>query len=268
MSSNTHPRRMTLTAENVTVRAQGCVIVKDASVTLGPGELVGLIGPNGAGKSTLLRALVGVAKRSAGEIRINGQAVRSLSTTERARALAYLPQERRVEWRLSAHAVVMLGRFPHRRGFGAPSRNCAAAVDRALDLVGASALATRSAAVLSGGELTRVLLARALAVEAPLLLADEPIAGLDPYHQIHVMEILKRAAGKGVGVMAVLHDLALAARFMDRLILLHHGEVVDCGAPAQVLTEKNLAQVYHVSALRGGEDHDTYLLPWLRLPDD
>ena len=132
-------------------------------------------------------------------------------------------------------------------------------MDRALNLVDADSFASRSAAVLSGGERTRVLLARALAVEAPLLLVDEPIAGLDPYHQLHVMEILKNAADEGAGVLAVLHDLTLAARFMDRLILLHQGEVVDSGTPDEVLTEENLERVYQVSAVNavnsGGPIH-------------
>jgi len=257
-----------LNAESITVSAQRRTIVNRASVDVNAGELVGLIGPNGAGKSTLLRAIVGVIRRDSGAVRIGGQAVETLSNMERARALSYLPQDRRIEWHLPSRAVVMLGRFPHQRGFGAPSQACEVAVDRALELVGAAELTSRSAAVLSGGELTRVLLARALAVEAPLLLADEPIAGLDPYHQLEVMEILKRTASEGAGVLAVLHDLTLAARFMDRLILLDGGEVVDCGAPGEVLTEENLARVYHIAALRAEGSGGEYLVPWTRLPHD
>ena len=131
--------------------------------------------------------------------------------------------------------------------------------------VGATELADRSATVLSGGERTRVLLARALAVEAPLLLADEPIAELDPYHQLDVMEILRATAHNGAGVLAVLHDLALAMRFMDRVVLMHEGIVVANGAPADVLTDENLEQVYRITARRGSADGMRYVLPWSRV---
>ena len=129
----------------------------------------------------------------------------------------------------------------------------------------AAALADRDATVLSGGELTRVLLARALAVEAPLLLVDEPVTGLDPYHQLHVMEILRDTARQGTGVLAVLHDLTLAMRFMDRIVLLHEGRVIANGSPAEVLTAQNLERVYRIRAVRGGADDEPFLLPWSRL---
>ena len=137
----------------------------------------------------------------------------------------------------------MLGRFPYRHGFGPPAPECEAAVDRALAAVEAASFAQRSVTSLSGGERARILLARALAVEAPLLMADEPIAELDPYHQIHVMEILRDKASEGSGVLAVLHDLTLAARFMDRLILIDQGQVVAEGRPDQVLSDANLQTV-------------------------
>jgi len=254
-----------LTVRAITVEARHGFILNRVSLDLAPGELVGLIGPNGAGKSTLLRAIVGAVRIQAGDVRLEGRPIDDIPASGRARAMAYLPQERHVEWHLPSRAVVMLGRFPHRRSFGRPSPECEAAVDRALDLVEADSFASRSAAVLSGGERTRVLLARALAVEAPLLLVDEPIAGLDPYHQLHVMEILKNAAAEGAGVLAVLHDLTLAARFMDRLILLHQGEVVDSGTPDDVLTEENLERVYQVSAVNAGNSGDRYILPWRRI---
>jgi len=131
--------------------------------------------------------------------------------------------------------------------------------------VDATDLADRSATVLSGGERTRVLLARALAVEAPLLLADEPIAGLDPFHQLDVMEILRTTARRGAGVLAVLHDLALAMRFMDRVVLMHEGAVVANGAPRDVLSDENLERVYRITARRGSADGAPYLLPWSRV---
>lgn len=256
---------MKLTAEQITVRAQQRTILDNASVTLEPGELVGLIGPNGAGKSTLLRSIIGSLPYSNGRVDLDGTPIVTLTARQRARALAYLPQDRHVEWPLPSRAVVALGRYPHTSGVGPAQPADSEAVDRAMAAVDAAELAQRSATVLSGGELTRVLLARALAVEAPLLLADEPIAGLDPFHQLHVMEILRTTAHGGAGVLAVLHDLALAMRFMDRVVLMHEGAVVANGAPRDVLSDENLERVYRITARRGSADGTPYLLPWSRV---
>lgn len=256
---------MKLTAEKITVRAQQRTILDNASVTLEPGELVGLIGPNGAGKSTLLRSIIGSQPYTTGRICLDGTPISALTTRQRARALAYLPQDRHVEWPLPSRAVVALGRYPHASGIAPPQSADSDAIDRAMAAVDATELADRSATVLSGGERTRVLLARALAVEAPLLLADEPIAGLDPFHQLDVMEILRTTAHRGAGVLAVLHDLPLAMRFMDRVVLMHEGAIIANGAPNDVLTDENLERVYRVTARRGCADGTPYLLPWSRL---
>ena len=238
---------MKLEARNITVTARGRAIVDDADLSVEPGELVGLIGPNGAGKSTLLRALLGITSRDAGSVTLDGQDFCALPAPARARAIAFLPQDRRVEWRLTAHDVVMLGRYPHQAGFGGPTPADREAVARAISAVEGEALLDRPISVLSGGERTRILLARALAVEAPLLLADEPIAALDPYHQLHVMEILQARARSGAGVLAVIHDLTLASRFMDRLILMNDGRIIASGPPTAVLTPQNLAQTYRIT---------------------
>ena len=238
---------MKLEARNVTVTARGRAIVNDAGLSLAPGELVGLIGPNGAGKSTLLRSLLGISPRDAGSVTLDGQDFGAMPAPARARAIAFLPQDRRVEWRLTAHDVVMLGRYPHQAGFGGPTPADREAVARAISAVEGEALLDRPISVLSGGERTRILLARALAVEAPLLLADEPIAALDPYHQLHVMEILQARARSGAGVLAVIHDLTLASRFMDRLILMNAGRIIANGPPTAVLTPQNLAQTYRIT---------------------
>jgi len=256
---------MRLKVSNLTVQVRDYRIVDDLSLTLDQGELVGLIGPNGAGKSTLLRTVIGACRRAGGDIIVGRESVERMSGTDRARALAYLPQERHVEWQLPARAVVMLGRFPYRQGFGPPAAECEAAVDRALNAVDAAEFAHRSVKSLSGGERARVLLARALAVEAPLLMADEPIAELDPYHQIHVMEILRSRAREGTGVLAVLHDLTLAARFMDRLILMDRGRVVAEGRPDDVLSNANLENVYRVTALKETTADGSFVLPWQRI---
>lgn len=238
---------MKLEAKSVSVSIRSRELVSRASLHISGGELVGLIGPNGAGKSTLLRAMLGITERSAGDILLEGKDFLALPGSERARAVAFLPQERRVEWRLPAHDIVMLGRYPHQTGFGGPTPEDRAAVDRALEAVDGNGLRDRPVAVLSGGERTRILLARALAVEAPLLLVDEPIAALDPYHQLHVMEILRERARNGCGVLAVIHDLALAERFMDRLVLMDSGRIVADAAPASVLTPERLATVYRIA---------------------
>jgi iron complex transport system ATP-binding protein len=253
-----------LEAKNITVDVKNGRIVADAALSIATGEMVGLIGPNGAGKSTLLRAVLGLRERSAGTVTLDGADFLTMPPRAKARAVAFLPQERHVEWRLQAHDVVMLGRYPHRAGFGGPTANDLAAVTQALESVDGAELGDRPVEVLSGGERTRVLLARALAVEAPLLLVDEPIAALDPYHQLHVMEILRQRAHSGGGVLAVIHDLALASRFMDRLILMNAGSIVAEGVPADVLTPERLAAVYRIDTLSGASDGRSWLLPWTR----
>ncbi|MDP3493456.1 MAG: ABC transporter ATP-binding protein [Hyphomonadaceae bacterium] len=238
---------MKLEGKGISVEIRERELVSGASLHLSGGELVGLIGPNGAGKSTLLRAMLGIRDTSAGEVLLDSKAFLSLPARERARYVAFLPQERRVEWRLPAYDIVMLGRYPHQATFGSASSEDRAAVNRALDAVDGHELRDRPVAVLSGGERTRILLARALAVEAPLLLVDEPTAALDPYHQLHVMEILRDRARSGAGVLAVMHDLALAERFMDRLIVMNSGSIVADGPPRSVLTPELLASVYRIA---------------------
>lgn len=255
---------MRLEARDITVTIKGCRIVDGASMALNSGELVGLIGPNGAGKSTLLKAVLGIRARAGGTVTLDGQDFDALPSRVRAQTTAFLPQERRVEWRLPAHDIVMLGRYPHQSGFGGPTAQDREAVARALEAVDATGIADRPVAVLSGGERTRVLLARALAVEAPLLLVDEPIAALDPYHQLHVMEILQERARAGVGVLAVIHDLSLAMRFMDRLVLLDDGAVAADGKPEDVLSSDMLAAVYRIEAVAGEKDDKRFVLPWSR----
>ncbi len=243
---------MKLEACNITALAAGRAIVDAASLSVASGEFVGLIGPNGAGKSTLLKAMLGLRPKASGGVVLDGQDFLALPASQRARTVAFLPQDRRVEWRLPARDIVMLGRYPHRGRFGAPAPDDHTAVARALDAVDGHAFIDRPVTVLSGGERTRILLARALAVEAPILLADEPIAALDPYHQLHVMEILRDRAHAGAAVLAVIHDLTLATRFMDRLVLMDQGGIAAEGGPADVLTPENLASIYRI---RPGADH-------------
>ena len=255
---------MSLAATDIRVTVGGCPIVQDASLTVAPGEIVGLIGPNGAGKSTLLKAVLGLRNRDTGSVSIGGKNLAGLAAKAIARQVAYLPQDHQVAWDLTVRDVVELGRHPHRGRFGGKTPDCDAVVDdrlRETDLIG---LATRKFAVLSGGEKARVLLARAMAVRAPFLFTDEPVAALDPYHQLHVMDLLKARAAAGDGVLVVLHDLTLASRFLDRIIVMARGDILADGAPDAILTEERLRSVYGIQSLSGEHRGQPWLIPWDR----
>lgn len=236
-----------LSADGVTVRLGGRAVVIDVSATLTGGELVALVGPNGAGKTTLLRALAGLVEAE-GRILLQRRPLAQFAPRERARAIAYLPQGHAFHWPLSAAAVVALGRHPHTDPFARATEADDAAVARALAATDAAHLAERSVFTLSGGERARVALARALATEAPVLLADEPTASLDPRHQLVVMEQLRRTARAGGAVLAVTHDLTLAARFADRVLVMDAGRIVADGPPTLALAPQRLAETFGVEA--------------------
>ncbi|BBK36063.1 ABC transporter [Allostella sp. ATCC 35155] len=255
---------MLLRTEGVTVRLDRRAAVADVSLAVPAGCLMALIGPNGAGKTTLLRAVAGLAPH-AGRITVAGHDLAALTPAARARLMAYLPQRRDVAWGLAARDVVALGRLPHLGAGRRESEEDRAAIAAAMAAADVAALADRPVDRLSGGERARVLLARALAQAAPLLLADEPTAALDPYHQLQVMEVLRAEAEAGRAVVAVLHDLALAARFAHRVALMADGRLAAAGSPEDVLTEDRLAAVYRVAALAGTRDGARWILPWRRL---
>ncbi|HEU5286522.1 MAG TPA: ABC transporter ATP-binding protein [Sphingomicrobium sp.] len=236
-----------LTATGLSVRLARKVIVEDASLSLRAGEFTVLLGPNGAGKTTLLRALAGVLPAD-GHIEIGGRPLQTLSLRERARRIAYLPQGHVTHWPMDVASVVALGRHPHADAFAPPTADDRAAVDAALTATGLEPLAARSVTSLSGGERARVALARALATRASILLADEPTMSLDPRHQLVVMELLVQVARRGTAVLAVLHDLALAARFADRVLMMDCGRLVADGSPREVLTPDKIATVFGVEA--------------------
>jgi iron complex transport system ATP-binding protein len=253
-----------LSATGISVDLGGRRVVDACSFAAKPNELVGLIGANGVGKSSLLRAVAQLIGHS-GEAAWVGRPLAAMPPAERARTLAYLPQGQSIHWGVEVRHLVGLGRLPH---LGPISRMTAAdeaAIDSAMTRADVVGLTGKVATELSGGERSRVLMARALAVGAPLLLADEPTASLDPYHQLHTLELLRGLAADGMAVVAVLHDLGLAARFCTRVLLMHQGRIIADGPPGQVLTPANLALAYGVEAYSAEYDGQTLTLPWRRL---
>ncbi|WP_426439034.1 ABC transporter ATP-binding protein [Bradyrhizobium genosp. P] len=251
-----------LSATGLDVSLGSRKVLHDISLSLSSAHLVALVGPNGAGKTTLLRALAGLIP-SSGTIRIGGDALSSLSLRERAKRFAYLPQGHMVHWPLPARDIVALGRYPH--GATDPARlspKDMEAVLRAMQAVDVMAFGDRRVTELSGGERSRVALARVLAVEAPVILADEPTASLDPRHQIDVMQNLRSVADKGVLVVVVTHDLGLAARFADHVLVLSEGRLASQGAPMVALSEAVMADVFRISAYRAEYQNEAVIVPW------
>jgi iron complex transport system ATP-binding protein len=249
---------MKIVVENVSVRIGAATLLDGVSLDLKPGEMVGLIGPNGAGKSTLLKAMAGLIPVSSGQISYDGGA---LARAELARRLSFLAQDGQAHWPLRVDHLVALGRLPHRRPFAELNSADHAAIERAMEAAEVTPFRQRVLKTLSGGERMRVLIARALAVEAEMLLADEPIAALDPLHQLRILHLLQGVARAGAGVIVVLHDLALATRFCDRLVLLDRGRKALDGPP-EALTDDLIGRVYGVTALRGEREGQAFILPW------
>lgn len=237
-----------LSVSGLGVRKGGTVILGGASFRAPAGALTGLIGPNGAGKSTLLAALLGLVA-STGDAIFAGHDLRTLSRRERARRLAYVEQSAGTEERLSVEEVVSLGRIPFEAAWQArPDPDDRALVAAALADVGMAAFASRRYSTLSGGEQQRVQVARALAQQPRLLLLDEPTSHLDIRAQLHLLNLLRDKAGTGMTVFVALHDLNLAARFCQHLVVLKDGRVVAEGTPGTVLTPATLLDVYGVKA--------------------
>jgi iron complex transport system ATP-binding protein len=254
-----------LRIQNVSVRFGKRTPLHPLTTELKGGELLGLIGPNGAGKSTLLKAIAQLLPHS-GQCRLDDASLERLSARERSRCLAYLAQADQLQWPISVRDLVALGRHPFRgswwRGAGRPSAEDESAIEAALRAADVDTLRDRRIDTLSGGERARARLARVLAVQAPLLLVDEPVAALDPRHQLGGMAVLRDQCDAGAVVIVVLHDLTLASRFCDRLLLLDRGEVIADGAIDTVLTDDKLHQVYGIQAVRSTHAGRPYILPW------
>lgn len=254
-----------LRADGVSVRRGKTEILRRASFEVGKGELIGLIGPNGAGKTTLLKVLSGLLPPIAGDVRLNGRPVSTWPRRAFARHVGYLAQAAVAHWPLTVERTVALGRLPHQEPLRQIARDDAQAVEAALAQVDASHLRDRIVTTLSGGERARVMLARVLAGDPSILLADEPGTGLDPAHQLQIMDHMRRLARQGRGVVVVLHDLTLAARFCDRLVMLRDGRIVISGSISEVLTQGHMEDVFQVRCLDATHENEPLLVPWKAL---
>tara|TARA_Y100000022_G_scaffold199951_1_gene213746 strand:+ start:2006 stop:2800 length:795 start_codon:yes stop_codon:yes gene_type:complete len=259
-----------LTASAIQCHLGTQLALNNISLTAEPGQLTGIIGTNGAGKSTLLSVLAGVQSNFRGHVSIGNKQLEQMPPNERARHIAYLPQNPQVHWNLTAQQVTELGRVPYRRRFNWLGPLTAAdqqAVTAAMAATQCEDLAPRPIQSLSNGERMRVHLARVLAVKAPIILVDEPTTGLDPYQQIHCLEVLRDEARQGGTVVMVLHDLDLAARFCDQLLLLHNNQVLSHGSPAEVLTPDHLLTAYRIKPPAGLAFNGLNLANWERQTD-
>ncbi len=234
-------------------------VLEDISFTLDAGEVLGLVGPNGSGKTTLIRCLDRILDPE-GEIHLDGRDMLSMSRPEIARMIAYVPQNSGILSSATVFETVLMGRRPHLRW--SVSEEDKQTVSDALSLLGISAFASRRIDRLSGGERQRVFIARALAQDARVLLLDEPTSALDLRHQLEVMQIIRSVVDqKGIGGLMAIHDLNLAARYCDRVVVLHQGRIAGQGKPSAILTEELIRNVYGVSARVGREDGYPLIVP-------
>lgn len=254
-------------ATAISVKLRRRQVLREIDLSVSAGEFIGLVGPNGAGKSTLLRVLAGLLKPETGAVHLDGIDIRQLQRRELAREIAFLPQDQTVHWGISAKDVAYLGRLPHRQA-GQPLNDIDhEAVARALEAMDIQDLSERPVTELSGGERARVLIARALAQDPRVLLADEPATGLDAVHQLELFSHLRRLADDGRAIVVVLHDLSLAARFCDRLVIIDAGQVHADGTGDAVLSAQVLADVYGMSAHLGEVDGVPFVIPLASLSD-
>ena len=226
-----------LTLDKLSVFRRDCPVVDSVSLALEPGDFIGLIGPNGAGKTSLMRAALGILEHK------GSSSLAVMPQSDRAKQAAWLPQDREIAWGLSVRDLVGLGRLP----FGSIQKNDRH-VEAAIIKMELATFSDRIATQLSGGEQARILIARALAQDTPILLADEPTASLDPANQISTLKTFSTLAQAGRGIIASIHDLGLAARYCTKLALLHRGKLIAFGSADEVLTPDNLRTVFSIEA--------------------
>jgi ABC-type cobalamin/Fe3+-siderophores transport system ATPase subunit len=256
---------MILQASDITLQLGGNRILQGLDFALKPGELVGLIGPNGAGKTSLLRVLANLQQADTGELTLHGKSIRHYSIKQLAKLIGYLAQGAPSHWPLKVRRLVELGRLPYLNPWSTLSAEDTAVVDRAMLQAEVAHLSDRIVSTLSGGERLRVLIARMFATEPRIILADEPIAALDLYHQLHTMELLREHCDRGGSGVVVMHDLNMAARFCHRLVMIQKGHIVGNGLPVDVLNSDLLAEVYGIKADTVTEHSDVLVIPQQRL---
>lgn len=245
-----------LSVHSISLKRRGRQVLDDVSFDIAPGEFVGLLGPNGAGKTSVMRAALGLIPAATGT-----SSLTALTTSDRARKVAWMPQAREIAWPIPVEHLVSLGRMPYLSAGQSLPADDQAKVDAAIMRMGLENLRSRAASRLSGGEQARALIARALAQDTPLLMADEPAAGLDPAHQISTMKTFESLAREGRAALVSLHDLGLAARHCTRLILMVNGRVLADGSPAEVLTPDLMAKAYGISIWHQHSDQGVIFQP-------
>ena len=220
--------------------------IRDISFSLAKGDLVGLIGPNGSGKTTLLKACLRLLHTDSGSLRVDGKSMSALSRREIAKRITMVPQDTHVDFAFSVRELVAMGRYPHLGRFRTETGEDRAAISRAMSLTRVDAISDRPAVELSGGERQRVLIARALAQATPVILLDEPTSNLDLAHQVEVLQLIREITRENRCALAAIHDVSLASRFCDRLIVMRDGTIATQGRPEQVLSKKLFEELFHV----------------------
>ena len=233
-----------LTLRQISVEGFNKPRLNNLNLTLNDAQLVGIIGGNGAGKSTLIQTIAGLLPQATGECVFKQRVLTEISASERAKVMAYLPQFEQPQWDITVIELLQIGMLQ----LSLSKQQRQQRIELQLKQCDLEPLANRLLSTLSGGERQRALLARALVSDPALLLCDEPTAALDIKHQLQTMALLRRQAGQGQLVLCCLHDLSMAARFCDQLVLLDNGNLVDAGSPAKVLSDKNLASAFGVNA--------------------
>ncbi len=250
-----------LETASLTLKIAEKTILKEIDFTVEKGEIVGLMGPNGTGKTTLLKALAGLSNHKVGKILFDGKDMIAMHRQDLAQKLAYLPQGHDVHWSMSVENVVMLGRLPHLKPWQRPTKKDWHIIRQVLEKCDAWQFAQRSIQSLSGGERARVLLARALAVQPQILLADEPLAGLDPGHQLEIMGYLQQQAKEGLAVVIVIHDLNLARRFCHRVVLLGQQRVLVQGPVDDVMVADKISRCFSIRVVTGNIQKIPVVIP-------
>ncbi|PPC85132.1 MAG: ABC transporter [Hyphomicrobium sp.] len=238
-----------LRADQIFVHRGHSAVLSNINVDIAPGEFVAVVGANGSGKSTLLKTLAGLQNVHKGQVLLGDVALSSYERRTLAKSIAYLPQDRTVHWNMTCERVVALGRLPHRNFVAGDSATDANIITEAMERMDVVRFAQRPIATLSGGEKARVLIARTLAQQATFIIADEPTAGLDYVHTLQFCDELRRIASQRRAIIIALHDLSIAARYADRIVILRRGACIANGPPAQVLSTGNLAAAFDINSI-------------------